>query len=438
MTALSVGVTVQASAQPAPHRALERPHRIAMLAVHTSPFEQPGTGDAGGLNVYVVETARRLARRGVEVEVFTRATSSGASASVPLADGVLVRHVAAGPYQGLGKDDLPGQLCAFAAGVLRAEAARPPGWYGLVHSHYWLSGQVGYLTADRWRVPLVHSMHTMARVKNRFLADGDAPEPPGREIGEVQVVEAADRLVANTAEEAAQLVDLYGADPGRVAVVAPGVDLNRFSPGTSAERAAARVSLGLPAHALVLLFVGRIQPLKGPDVLVRAVAELLARRPALRSRLVVPIVGGPSGTGLREPESLARLAHALGVDDVVRFERPAGGDRLVRWFRSADLVAVPSYSESFGLVAVEAQACGAPVVAASVGGLREAVRDGVSGVLLAGHDPGRWADEIGALLTRPERMAQLSRGAVDHAGGYGWDRTVDALLDVYAQARASR
>lgn len=433
MTALSGGVTAPVSAQPHQH-----PHRIAMLAVHTSPLEQPGTGDAGGLNVYVVETARRLARRGVEVEVFTRATSSGASASVPLADGVLVRHVAAGPYEGLGKDDLPGQLCAFAAGVLRAEAARPPGWYGLVHSHYWLSGQVGYLTADRWQVPLVHSMHTMARVKNRSLAAGDTPEPPGREIGEVQVVEAADRLVANTAEEAAQLVDLYGADPARVAVVAPGVDLDRFCPGTPAERVAARAALDIRPDAVVLLFVGRIQPLKAPDVLVRAVAELLARRPQLRTRLVVPIVGGPSGSGLREPEALVRLAHALGVDDVVRFERPAGGDRLVRWFRSADLVAVPSYSESFGLVAVEAQACGAPVVAASVGGLREAVSDGVSGVLLADHDPGRWAQALDELLADPDRLARLSRGAVEHAGGYGWDRTVDALLDVYASAREPR
>ncbi len=431
MTALSGGVTASVSAQP-------HPHRIAMLAVHTSPLEQPGTGDAGGLNVYVVETARRLARRGVEVEVFTRATSSGASASVPLADGVLVRHVAAGPYEGLGKDDLPGQLCAFAAGVMRAEAARPPGWFGLVHSHYWLSGQVGYLTADRWQVPLVHSMHTMARVKNRSLAAGDTPEPPGREIGEVQVVEAADRLVANTADEAAQLVDLYGADPARVAVVAPGVDLDRFCPGTPAERVAARAALDIRADAVVLLFVGRIQPLKAPDVLVRAVAELLARRPQLRSRLVVPIVGGPSGSGLREPEALVRLAHALGVDDVVRFERPAGGDRLVRWFRSADLVAVPSYSESFGLVAIEAQACGAPVVAASVGGLREAVSDGVSGVLLADHDPGRWAQALDELLADPDRLARLSRGAVEHAGGYGWDRTVDALLDVYASARAPR
>ena len=413
------------------------PHRVAMLAVHTSPLEQPGTGDAGGLNVYVVETARRLAQRGVEVDVFTRATSSAVEPRVRLADGVMVRHVSAGPYEGLGKDDLPGQLCAFAAGVMRAEAARPPGWYDLVHSHYWLSGQVGYLAADRWQVPLVHSMHTMARVKNLALAEGDTPEPPGREIGEAQVVEAADRLVANTGDEAGQLIDLYGADPSRVAVVPPGVDLQRFTPGDRAERRAARAALGIAQDALVLLFVGRIQPLKAPDVLVRAVAHLLADRPSLRQRLVVPIVGGPSGSGLREPESLVRLAAELGVADVVRFERPVAGAALVGWYRSADAVVVPSYNESFGLVAVEAQACGAPVVAAGVGGLREAVADDVSGVLVDGHDPRRWAQALGELIDDPDRRAQLAAGAVQHAGRFGWDRTVDLLLEVYDQAGRS-
>src|SRR3954452_7229171 len=324
-----------------------------MLAVHTSPLAQPGTGDAGGLNVYVVETARRLAERGTEVEVFTRATSSSLPPSVELAPGVLVRHVTAGPFEGLGKEDLPGQLCAFASGVMRTEAARPAGYYDLVHSHYWLSGQVGYLAADRWQVPLVHTMHTMARVKNLALAEGDSPEPPGREIGEQQVGEAADRLVANTHEEADRLVSLYGAPRGRVSVVPPGVDLGRFTPDgdgpAGSGRASARQALGLDPHAAVLLFVGRIQPLKAPDVLVRAAAELLAERPELRTRLVVAVVGGPSGSCLRQPESLVRLARDLGVGDVVRFEPPAAGDRLVEWYRAADVVAVPSYSESFGL-----------------------------------------------------------------------------------------
>ena len=208
-----------------------------MLAVHTSPLEQPGTGDAGGMNVYVVETATRMAQRGVRVEIFTRATSSEQPPIAELAPGVLVRHIAAGPFEGLGKNDLPSQLCAFTAGVLRAEARHEPGYYGVVHSHYWLSGQVGWLARDRWGVPLVHSAHTLARVKNAALADGDTPEPMVRVIGEDQVVAEADRLIGNTDEETRQLVELYGADPRRTVTIPPGVDLARFRPGDRRRRA---------------------------------------------------------------------------------------------------------------------------------------------------------------------------------------------------------
>jgi D-inositol-3-phosphate glycosyltransferase len=408
--------------------AVPRLHRMAMLSVHTSPLEQPGTGDAGGLNVYVVETALRLAQRGVEVDVFTRATAGGLPPDHELAPGVLVRHVTAGPYEGLGKQDLPGQLCAFAAGVMRAEAARPEGWYDLVHSHYWLSGQVGWLAADRWRVPLVHTMHTMARVKNAQLADGDTPEPPGREIGEAQVVEAADRMVASTAEEAGQLVDLYGADASRVATIAPGVDLGVFAPGSRAE---ARRRIGVPGDAVMLLFVGRIQALKAPDVVLAAAAELLAAAPSIRDRLVVAVVGGPSGSGLAKPEHLHKLAGSLGVADVVRFDRPVPQPELADFYRAADLTLVPSYTESFGLVAVESQACGTPVVAAGVGGLRIAVRDGVSGVLVDGHDPAIWAAVVARLLADPTSLLRMSAGGVEHAREFGWSMTASRLLELY-------
>ena len=407
--------------------------RVAMLSVHTSPLEQPGTGDAGGLNVYVVEVSKRLAQRGIEVEIFTRMTDGSLPLQSEMAPGVHVRNVIAGPFEGLGKADLPGQLCAFAQGVMRAEAARPEGWYDLVHSHYWLAGQVGWLAADRWRVPLLHTMHTMARVKNSRLAEGDTPEPPGREIGEAQVVDAADRLVANTLGEAGELVDLYDADPGKVRVVSPGVDLDLFAVG---DVAAARAAVGLPQDAQVLLFVGRIQPLKAPDVLLKAAADLLARRPGLRRRLVIAIVGGPSGSGLGKPRALQELAHQLGIQEQVRFVPPVDRATLALWYRAADLVTVPSYNESFGLVAVEAQACGTPVVAAAVGGLPFAIGQG--GLLIDGHRTNDWSAGIESLLDDPRRRELLSRQAVEHAAQFSWERTTDRLLEVYTESMTAR
>ncbi len=402
--------------------------RVAMISLHTSPLDQPGTGDAGGMNVYVVELARQLATRGVEVDIFTRATSSSLAPVVDLDDGILVRHVAAGPFEGLTKNELPGQLCVFAREVLRTEAAHPVGHYDAVHSHYWLSGQVGALARDRWGVPLVHSMHTMAKVKNAALADGDRAEPAARVIGEEQVVEASDVLVANTDLEAKQLINLYDADPGRVEVVHPGVDLDRFRP-----QAGVRAGLGLAEDAVVLLFAGRIQPLKAPDVLLRAVAVLLERDPALRHRLVVPIVGGPSGSGLERPSALAGLAAELGIADVVRFVPPVSQPELARWYAAATLVAVPSYNESFGLVAAEAQACGTPVVAAAVGGLTTVVRDGHSGLLVDTHDPGDWATALGRALVRRE---ELAAGALRQARLFSWDETARQTIEIYLRAQA--
>jgi len=382
------------------------------------------------MNVYVVETSTRIAETGIEVEIYTRATSSSLPPSVELAPGVTVRHVTAGPFEGLTKDQLPGQLCAVTAGLLRAEASRPEGWFDLIHSHYWLSGQVGWLASERWNVPLVHSMHTMARVKNAELAAGDTPEPEVRVIGEQQVVDAATRLVANTVDEKRQLVELYGADPSRIDVVHPGVDLATFSPG---DRAAARRTKGVASDSIVLLFVGRIQPLKAPDVLLGA-AAVMAQDPAIRERLRVVVCGGPSGSGLDRPNALIEQARALGIQDIVRFEPPGDRTSLADWYRAADLTIVPSHSESFGLVAVESQACGTPVVAASVGGLRTAVADGVSGALVTGHDPRMYAETILRLMSDRTRMAELQAGARMHAAGFGWDNTTRGLLETYRAA----
>ncbi|HET6154079.1 MAG TPA: D-inositol-3-phosphate glycosyltransferase [Marmoricola sp.] len=402
-----------------------------MISLHTSPLEQPGTGDAGGMNVYVTEVARRLASRGIEVDIFTRATDSQLPALVAFAPGVTVRHIVAGPFEGMAKDELPGQLCVFAREVLRAEAQFDVGHYDAVHSHYWLSGQVGALARDRWGVPLVHSMHTMAKVKNDLLAEGDVPEPQARVIGEEQVVAAADMLIANTVDEAKDLINCYDADPSRVEVVHPGVDLDAFRP---TSMAAARARLGLRQDAEVLAFVGRIQPLKAPDVLLRAAAELIARKPALRDRLVVAVVGGPSGSGMEHPTALAELAVSLGIADVVRFVPPVRRDELVDWYAAATLVCVPSYNESFGLVAVEAQAVGTPVVAAAVGGLTTAVVDGRTGFLVDGHDPADYARVFESVISSPRLRETLSHGAVQHASAFGWERTADATLEVYQQA----
>ncbi len=401
------------------------PRRVAVLAVHTSPLAQPGTGDAGGLNVYVLQSALHLARRGIEVEIFTRATASADPPVVRVAPGVLVRNVVAGPFEGLDKYELPTQLCAFAAGVLRAEAAHEAGYYDIVHSHYWLSGQVGWLARDRWAVPLVHTAHTLAAVKNAALADGDAPEPPLRTVGEQQVVDEADRLIVNTDDEAGQLVSIHRADPGRIDVVHPGVDLDVFHPG---DRAAARAALGLPPDEDVVAFVGRIQPLKAPDIVLRAAAKL----PGVR----VVVAGGPSGSGLSSPEGLVRLADELGITARVTFLPPQSRTNLATLLQAADLVAVPSYSESFGLVAIEAQACGTPVVAAAVGGLPVAVRDGITGTLVAGHDVDRWARALDDLLRLRggPRAEEMSRAATAHAATFSWENTTDALLASYRRA----
>lgn len=407
------------------------PKRVATISVHTSPLEQPGTGDAGGMNVYIVEVAKLLAERGVEVDIFTRSAARDQPPVVELAPGVLVKHIVAGPFEDLDKAALPGQLCEFTFEVLREEAAHAPGRYDLVHGHYWLSGQVGAVAKERWGVPLVQSMHTLGRVKNAALAAGDAAEPDLRIRGEAEVIAAADRIVANTSAEARELTRLYDANPHRVATVSPGVDLDVFRPGSQRQ---ARQQLGIPQDAIVLMFAGRVQPLKAPDVLLRAAARLVSDHEWLTDRLVVAFVGGPSGTGRNDPDSLTELAAELGISRNFRLEPPCPQPDLADWYRAATLVVVPSYSESFGLVAVEAQACGTPVVAAAAGGLRTAVRDGSSGVLIDGHDPARYAAAIWHLITDAGKLSALASGARQHASRFGWSVTVDQLLSVYGSA----
>jgi D-inositol-3-phosphate glycosyltransferase len=399
--------------------------RIATLMVHTSPLDQPGAGDAGGMNIYVVESAERMAAMGVSVDIFTRRHSPDLPDIVELSAGVRVRHLNIGANSAT-KEDLPALIPniseAFST-VLENEK------YDVLHSHYWISGKVAMPVAKKFGIPLAHTMHTMARVKNMNLAEGERPEPMIRVQGETQVVAAANALIANTDAEAASLVSLYEACPDNVSVVSPGVDLYTFTAGNG--RKAAREAVGLPQDAHILAFVGRIQPHKGPEVLIRAVAEMLNHSPHLRSKLITVIMGGASGGGLGEVERLKDLVSWLNISDVVRFENPVPRAQLPQWYRAADLVCVPSYSESFGLVALEAQACGTPVVATAVGGLRTAVADGISGVLVDGHDPRAWSSVLARLIQEPQRRVLLSMGAIEHASHFGWDATARGTLDIY-------
>ncbi|MTA72851.1 MAG: D-inositol-3-phosphate glycosyltransferase [Actinobacteria bacterium] len=395
--------------------------------VHTSPLDQPGIGDAGGMNIYVLESAQRMAGMGVEVDIFTRRTESDQQDIVEISKGVRVRYFDCG-HGHLTKEQLPAHIMGLSREFLKLIKQEN---YDAIHSHYWISGKVAMPAAAELGIPLVHTMHTMARVKNLNLAEGETPEPMVRVQGETQIAAAAQALIANTDSEAASLVSLYEACPDIVHVVTPGVDLYTFTPGQG--RKAARDVIGTPQDALVVTFVGRIQPHKGPEVLIRATSELVKHSPLLRRKLIVNIVGGASGANTAEVERLQELSTWIGIDDVVRFAPPVPRTELPQWYRAADLVCVPSYSESFGLVALEAQACGTPVIATAVGGLRTAVADGISGVLVDGHDPKAWSSVLARLLQEPQRRVLLAVGAVEHASHFGWDATARGTLDIYDQ-----
>jgi D-inositol-3-phosphate glycosyltransferase len=410
--------------------------KIATLMVHTSPLDQAGVGDAGGMNVYVTESAKKMAQAGLSVDIFTRANKPNLPETIVIAEGVTVKHLVAGPFEGLCKEELPSQIGALTTAFMQHHKNLPNDYYSLLHSHYWISGQLGWLISDRMGIPLIHTMHTTAKVKNLNLAAGEKPEPQIRAIGEEQVVAAATVLIANTDSEAASLVTLYGACPDNVFVVAPGVDLTTYNPADG--KAGARTRLDIAPDAIMLTFVGRIQPHKGPDVLLRAAAQMLDHTPYLRSKLAVVIIGGTSGAGVDELDNLKGLAKFLKIEDVVHFIPPIAHSSLADWYRASDLVCIPSYSESFGLVALEAQACGTPIVATAIGGLRTAVSDGISGSLVDGHDPKAWSAVISRLVAEPQRRVLLSMGALEHASHFGWENTARKTLEVYDWALSKK
>jgi D-inositol-3-phosphate glycosyltransferase len=411
--------------------------RAAIISLHTSPTDQPGSGDSGGMNVYILRVAQLLARQGIDVDVFTRNRGDGPEIE-QIGEGARLIRVQAGPGEPVPKEDLPPLLPQFLDNVLhratqdRAERRHHP--YDVVHSHYWLSGWVGERTKEIWGAPLVASFHTLGKVKNFSLANGDRPEPRIRLDGERSTIRGADRILAPTPVEAAHLVGLYGADPERIRIVPPGVDRVMFVPKDKAE---ARSRLHV-TNARLLLFVGRLQPLKGPDIAIRALAEAVARAPELTRDAVLAVVGGPTGAIPHdEVVHLMQLAASAGVGDRVVFFPPQPHGRLADFYAAAEVVLVPSRSESFGLVALEAQACGTPVIAAAVGGLRYSVADGVSGYLVEGHDPGDYADRIILLLSDPAEAVRLSAAAAAHASAFSWESTAAGIRDVYLELAGS-
>jgi D-inositol-3-phosphate glycosyltransferase len=401
--------------------------RVAVLSVHTSPMDQPGTGDSGGMNVYVRAVAERLAGRGVSVDVFTRCRGGDDHEVKLLGPGIRVVSVKAGPCHVLPKSELPRYLPEFLGGVLRIAHEDGRG-YDIVHSHYWLSGWVGRAVKSSLGAPLVASFHTLGKVKNYSLARGEPAESRERLDAEQAVIDEADRILAPTPTEAAQLVGLYRASPHGVRLVPPGVDHRLFLPG---DRAAARERLHLSGLRLAL-YVGRLQPHKGPDIAVRTLAEAVARDPEVADDLVLAIVGGPSGSDKDlEVARLLELASALGVSERVMLFPPQPQTKLVDFYTAADVVLVPSRSESFGLVALEAQACGTPVVAADVGGLPYVVEDGRTGFLVEGHDPGDHADRLLQVLRDPRLQAAFAEESARLALRFTWDSTTDQMVRVY-------
>ena len=409
--------------------------RVAIISLHTSPRDQPGIGDSGGMNVYILSVAKRLAEQGIAVDIFTRCRGNGVPEVEEIGPGSRIVQVQAGPCGPLPKGELPEVMPAFLGGVLeraaREHRSHRHSPYDVVHSHYWLSGWVGSRAKEIWGAPLIASFHTLGRVKNASGIEPGLVEPPGRLLGEQRVIRGADRIVAPTPTEAAELVDLYGADPDRIRVVAPGVDGRIFAPRPKQE---ARERLELGVQRLVL-FVGRLQPFKGPDVAIRAFALARARDPGATQGTVLWVVGGPSSdpSGEDQVTYLASLAASLGISDRVRLFPPQPHERLADFYSAAEAVLVPSRSESFGLVALEAQACGTPVIGTAAGGMRYVVEDGGSGFLVEGQDPEAYAGRLLTVLSDPDLAGRLSVAAVQHAGRFSWDATAAELRSVYRE-----
>ncbi len=409
--------------------------RLAVLSLHTSPLAQPGTGDGGGMNVYVRELTSALARSDVACDVFTRAWSVDLPPVVDVEPGLRVHHVQAGPLAVLPKESLPAVVEEFTAGVLDRMAAAPAAGelpYTSVHANYWLSGLSGHVIKHELNLPLVCTFHTLDRVKAESMPEEvEADMPHRRAEAEASIIDCSDAVLASCTVEADQIASLYGGEPGRIRIVPPGVDHAFFGPG---HRPQARRALGLPLDGRLLLFVGRIQPLKCADAAIETLAEL-RQGGSEPYRLVV--VGGPSGPhGEKSLQSLHDVADASGVREHVHFVAPQPHELLSSYYRAADVCIVPSRSESFGLVALEAAACGTPVVASAVGGLTTLVDHGHTGYLVDDPDPVAYAAAVRKVFDEPLAAERLSTASVLRARRYTWRAAARALVELHDELAA--
>jgi D-inositol-3-phosphate glycosyltransferase len=411
--------------------------RIAMLSVHTCPLATLGGKETGGMNVYVRDLSRELSRRGIAVDVFTRLQNP----AVPrISTGRLgaagrVIHIPAGPERPYNKNLVFDHLPEFVQHVGNFAMQDDLG-YDLIHSHYWLSGWAALDLRATWRVPVIQMFHTLGEMKNRVAQTPQERESPRRIDVEGQIMRFADRLVAATPLEKAQMSWLYGADADKISVVPAGVDLNLFHP---VPRAEAKTRIGISPHCGMILFVGRIQPLKGIDTLMRAMKRVINQYPEFRENLCVSIIGGDpqpdSELERMEFERLNRLQAELGISDLVTFLGAKDQDTLVYYYSAAEMVVMPSHYESFGMVALEAMACGTPVIGSDVGGLSFSIEDGFNGYLVPGKDPDALADKIALLLRHPSLRDHLGEQAIRWAERYAWTYIADEILDVFEMVR---
>lgn len=411
--------------------------RVAMISYHTCPLATLGGKKTGGMNVYVRDFSRALAATGVQVDVFTRSQDDcQPRIKHDLGHGGRVIHIPAGPEQPIPVSATIAHLDEFVANILRF-AEQEQAHYDLIHSHYWLSGLAGEELAAVWKAPLVQMFHTLGHMKNQIARDDSERADQRRLDGETHLAHVADRLIAATPAEERQLVELYGADPAKISVISPGVDLAHFQP---MSQALAKQMVGIPLQRKNILFAGRIEPLKGIDTLLEAMALLQARHSADLANTCVTIIGGdPWSDSLDdEMERLQKMRLELGLDDLVTFAGARDQEILPYYYAAAEMVVMPSHYESFGMVALEAMAMGTPVIASEVGGLAYLVRDGFNGYLVPRRDPVALAARIQLLLNDRFRREHLSRQAIEWAQHYDWESIVQQMLAVYAAVQPAQ